>query len=165
MPVDERLTDWEKGKLVELAAGVYVERDVLNIVEKIKEYDENLTVKFCNPSLADPGDAPYKLVERCKDGLERVAFDIWELNELVLERIYAADNQRHDILLDLDGRNLLAAKEQKQRYREKMDEANDIIVSMLKSPKHKWTYKDETTGRVTTFDDREKAYKVETKAV
>lgn len=148
--------DKTKQRLVELSAGVYVTRDVLNVVEKVKEYDENLSIKFCEPSMAEPGDAPYKLVEKCRDGIERVAFDIWELDERVLERIWAADNQKHDVFMDLEGRNLIAKKKETQRYKESIAAAHDVVVSMLKSGKHKWTYKDEITGRTTTFDDRNK---------
>jgi len=145
-----------KQRLVEIAQGVYVERDVLNIVEKVKEYDENLSIKFCEPSLSDPGDAPYKLVERCRDGMERVVFDIWELNGSILDRLYDADTQKNDILLSIDGKNLIAKKKEDQRYKEAIELAHDVTVSMLKSNKHKWTYKDNITGNIVTFDDRNK---------
>lgn len=147
-----------KKRLVELSAGVYVERDVLSIAERVKEYDENLSIKFCEPSLANPTDAPYKLVERCKDGVERVVFDIWELNASILDRLYDADTQKNNILLSIDGKNLIAQKAQQRRYEEHLELAHDVTVSMLKSNKHKWTYKDNLTGKTITFDDRVDGY-------
>lgn len=147
--------------MIELSRGVYVDRDVLNISEKVQEYDEKLRIKYCEPSLAEPGDPPWKLVEICRDGIERVVFDIWDLNDTVLERIHAADTAKGDILHLVDGTNHRVRQQSTQRYEEKMDEANDIITSMLKSPKHKWTHKDSETGRIVTFDDREKFTKIE----
>lgn len=149
-----------KQRLVELSQGVYVERDVLNIAEKIKEYDDNLRLKFCQPTLANPTDAPYKLVEVCRDGMERVVFDIWTLDGSILDRLRDADTRKNDILLSMDGKNLLARKEENYRYRESLELAHDVTVSMLKSNKHKWSYKDELTDRTITFDDREKTYKL-----
>lgn len=144
-----------------MAEGVYVERDVLNIAEKVYEYDSNLKIKACNPSLADFDSAPYILVEKCKDGVERIVFNIWDLNETVLERLYASDTQKNNILVDLDGNNLIVREQQNQRFKEAIGESHDVLTSMLKSNKHKWTYKDSVTGNLVTFDDREKVTKVE----
>lgn len=152
MSVDEKT----KQRLIEIAAGVYVERDVLNVVEKVKEYDPNLSIKYCEPYNALPTDAPYKLVERCRDGIERVVFDIWELNGSILDRLLDADTMKHNVFVDMEGHNLIVRERENQRYKETLELAHDVTVSMLKSPKHKWSYKDEITGNVTTFDDREK---------
>ena len=145
-----------KQRLVEISAGVYVEHDVLNIVEKVKEYDPNLSIKYCEPYNAEPTDAPYKLVELCRDGAERVVFDIWTLDGSILDRLYDADTQKNNVFVDMEGKNLIVRERENQRYKETLALAHDVTVSMLKSGKHKWTYKDEITGRVTTFDDREK---------
>lgn len=155
------LTEDQMRSLVKVVDGVYVERDVLNIAEKVYEYSDRLRIKAVHPGLAEPGDAPYILTEICNDGIERKCFDIWELDERVLERIYSADTQRHDILLALDMKNARVKKEQNQRFKETIDEAHDIIVSMLKSPKHRYTVKDQETGNTVVFDDRDKHYQVE----
>lgn len=143
-----------KKSLIEVAQGVYVEQDVLNIVEKIREYDPSLNVKYCDPSVAaDPSDPPYKVVERCPDGMERVVFNVWKLDEQVLDRLYLSDRYRHDILGQIDTKNALARDKANQRFLEERHEAIDITTSMLKSPKGRWSV--ETNGRKITFDDQE----------
>jgi hypothetical protein len=150
-----------KKKLVELAEGVYVESDVLNVVEKIRAYDPNLRVKYCDPARSAIGDAPYKIVEVCPDGFERVVFDVWVLDETVLERLHAADNQKHDILSRLDGANLFAKRNEARRYEEQKLEAKDIVSSYLSSPKGRWSFRDSVTGKTVEIDDQEKrSYRV-----
>jgi len=144
-----------KKRLIEMSDGSYVESDVLNVVEKIRAYDPNLNVKYCDPRLADPDDPPYKVVELCPDGVERVVFMVWELNEKVLERLYAADNARTNVLLDIHGNNLLAKKEQERRYREVCLEDQDILLHYVKSPKSKWSFKRREDGAIVTIDDQE----------
>jgi hypothetical protein len=104
-------------RLIEMADGSYVEEDVLNVVEKVRAYDPNLRVKYVDPALADPEDPPYKILELCPDGIERVVFGVWVLNELVLERLYAADNARRNVLFDVQGKNLLAKKQMERDMR------------------------------------------------
>jgi len=142
-----------KQRLIEMSDGSYVEADVLNIVEKIRDYDPNLNVKYLDPSLADPADPPYKVVERCPDGIERVVFGVWELNEQVLERLYAADNARTNVLVDLQGNNLLAQKEQERRYTEKCLEDQDIVSHLLKSPKGRYSFRRRMDDALIIVDD------------
>ena len=144
-----------KKRLIEMADGSYVEEDVLNVVEKIRSYDPNLGVKFCDPALADPEDPPYKIVELCPDGMERVVFGVWELNELVLERLYVADNSRRNVLLDLHGNNLLAKKAMERRYEEVMSEDKDIIASYLRSQKGRYSFRRREDDALVTIDDQE----------
>ncbi len=139
--------------LVELAAGVYVERDTLRVVEAIQQYDPNLRVKYLNPdSGAEFADTPYKIVEVCPDGIERVVFGVWQLDGSVLERLYAADTQKHDILAGIDRNNERVKAEQKRRYKEEViAEAHDITVHVIKSPRT--TYRvPGPGGTVFTFD-------------
>lgn len=144
----------DRNAFVKLDDGVIVERDVLNIVEKIREYDENLCVQYLDPSSgADFSDAPYRIVEVCPDGMNREVFSVWTLDETVLERIYAADNNKQDILLQLDRNNQAARANQKRRYEDKTLETRDIIESVLKSPKGTYKFKSPTTGETVTIDD------------
>jgi hypothetical protein len=145
----------EKKRLIELADGSYVESDVLNIVEKIRAYDSNLRVKYCDPALAELNDAPYKIVELCPDGIERIIFYVWKLDETVLERIYAADNAHNNVLVNLDNVNLIAKKAQERRYEEVRLEDQDIITSYLKSPKGRYSFKRREDDALVTIDDQE----------
>lgn len=143
-----------KEVLVKLAEGVYVERDTLNIIEKIQEYDPRLRVKYVDPARSDINDAPYLLVEECPDGIERVVFYIWKLDERVLERLYAADRYKHDILGSIDTNNRLLQENEQQRYREQILEAHDMVESYLKSPKGRYSMTDPLTGTKFKLDDQ-----------
>lgn len=151
------LTKEEKAKLIKLSDGVYVDRDVLGVAEAIREYDENLRLKYCPPENADATDAPYIITEICPDGLERPVMKIWDLNGSVLERLYDADNRKRNVLQDLDGHNLSIEKENNRRYREEMDEAKDMLEHYLKSSKGTYSMVDPKTGVKLTLDDDPKA--------
>ena len=135
-----------KQRLVQIADGVYVERDALRIVDKIQEYDENLRLKYCERT-SDLSDPPYKLVEVCKDGTERIVFDIWSLDDRVIEKLYAADTRGQDIMDMLNKKNEAAKRDQNRRYKDIQDEANEISQSVLKSDKQLYKLTDPLTGK------------------
>lgn len=135
-----------KQRLIEIAAGVYVEEDALRIVEKVQEYDPNLRVKYC-AEFASLSDAPYKLVEVCPDGIERVVFDIWELDDRVIQRLYAADTRFHEVEKQLDTINANAKDALKRRYKELEMEASEIAHSVFSSSKDTYRLTDPHTGR------------------
>lgn len=138
-----------------MADGSLIERDVLNVVEKIREYDSNLRVKYVDPARAEFGDAPYKVTEICRDGIERVVFSVWKLDETILDRLRAADTAVNNVLLSVDNTNLLAEKQENQRYKEQMGEAKDILISYLSSPKQRWSFKDPVTENKVMIDSSE----------
>lgn len=132
-------------RLVEMASGEVVERDALRIAEKINEYDSNLILRYC--STPDLTDAPYRLVEKCPDGFERIVFDIWELDDRVLERVRQADNARHAVATDIESANEIARKAQKRRYEELSLEAKEISTSVIKSPKETYKFVEPFSGK------------------
>lgn len=127
--------------LIELAEGVYVDRDVLRVVDAIRSYDPNLRVKYLDPnSGAELVDAPYKIMELCPDGIERVIFSVWSLDNRVLDRLYSADTHKHDILAGIDVNNSKAKEDQKRRFRdEQLLPAHDVATHVLASPKTTYT--------------------------
>lgn len=130
---------------------VDVHNDVLRISEKIVEYDPNLVLKFLDPGLSeDINDAPWALFEKCKDGVERLVFYIWELNDTVLERLYLADMQKHDIQARLEKKNAQARKDRQRRYQEQRDEARDLVHHIIRSPKTSYTAK--IDDRIVKFE-------------
>lgn len=141
-----------KKRLVELAEGVVVEQDALNIIQKIQDYDDSLIVKYLDPARADFRDAPYAIFEKCPDGMERLVFSVWELDDRVIERLYAADNCRHNVQAQIDHTNAIARKEEYQRFQEKRLEEQDILVSYLKSPKGRYSVPGKN-GPVVLDDD------------
>ena len=96
--------------------------------------------------------------------LERKVFDVWELDERVMERLYAADNQKANVLDALDNHNTKIRAANQRRFYERKNEDLDIIVSSLKSTKGRWTFKnrdnelvqldDATNGYSGVIDDR-----------
>lgn len=138
-------------KMVDIGQGMTVEQDVLNIVTKIRQYDPNLTVQYLDPDRAEITDAPYMLMEECPDGLRRPVMEIWELDERVLEKIYAADTQRFDVLGDLDEANALASLNQKRRYKEQVAAVSEMVQGILKSPKDTYTATNPVTGQSHKF--------------
>jgi len=150
-------------RLVELAAGVYVEDDTLRVVQAIREYDPHLRVKFLDPDRGgELGDPPYKIFELCPDGHERLVFGVWSLDDRVLERLYAADTQRHDILARLDRVNSKVRQDDARRFREEqLGEAREQLIAVLRTPKD--TYRIPTPGGMAVFSATEPV-KVVTKA-
>lgn len=142
------------GGLVQILEDAFIERDVLNIVEKIQAYDENLKVQYLNPDRASsPSDPPYQIVEKCKDGEWRLVFGCWTLDELVLERLYAADMQQQDLLAAIDKKNAAIKRDLNRRYRDSMDEAKDIVEHVIKSPKGRYTIPTFEGDGVVLIDD------------
>lgn len=127
-------------RLIELAAGVYVEADTLDIVQRIRDYDPNLRIKYLDPDRGGEfDDPPYKIMELCPDGHERLVFGVWSLDAQVLERLYLADTQRHDILTNLEKRNNRAASEVQRRYTEEREEALEMTKAIIRSPRDTYT--------------------------
>lgn len=141
-----------KKRLIEFAPDCYIEDDMLGIVERVQAYDPNLRVQFLDPARgSDITDAPYRIVEMCPDGLPRVVFSVWDLDERVMERLYRADNHRGNILQGLDGTNLLAEKNQKRRYDDEQAALHEMVRDTLRSPKEKYTATNPVTGQKHEF--------------
>jgi hypothetical protein len=145
--------------MVKLDDSTFVEQDVLNVVQKIYEYDPNLKVQYLERAAA-MGDAPYRVIERCNDGEWRVIFYAWKLDERVLERIRMADCHMVDVLSTVDKHNASLRQREGRRFQERMGEANDLTTHILKSPKGRYTFKD-GEKLVTVDDDPKPSWKVE----
>lgn len=151
MPSELTREQLRKMKLVDLG-DVVVERDALNIARQINAYDPNLTVQYLE-SEGSLGEPPFRLVETCRDGVDRVVFTFWELDQRILDRIFRADTERQNILGGLDEANALATLREKQRYQEKIEETKDIVAHVIETPKSKYVV--EHDGKKLTFyDDR-----------
>lgn len=139
-----------KLKLVNVG-GQLVERDALRIAEKISEYDPNLILQYLERP-EHPSEPPFRVMERCRDGVLRVAFTAWTLDDRLMQRIYAADT-----VITNPSENVLSLNEQirekaRRRYQEAMAEAQDIVEHVIKSPKQSYTVKDPKTDKVTKFE-------------
>lgn len=149
----------QKDSLVRLSDGSLVEQDVLRIVEKITEYDPNLKLKYMPPGMASLNEAPYALFEACRDGIERLVFTIWTLDDSILERIYLADNTHRNVQAEVDKNNAKVKADIKRRYEEKLAADGDIFKSYLKSPKGRWSFRKDDGSKITLDDDCNKKHK------
>lgn len=138
-------------RLIELADGVAVEEDTLRIAEKIKAYDPNLRVQFVDPSQAEFGDAPFRIIEHCPDGFDRVAMYAWTLDERVLDRIMLADTNRVDVLAALNASNNRARDQERRRYQEQVAAVSEMVQGVLASPKDTYTATNPVTGERHKF--------------
>ena len=144
-------------RLVELATGEWMEEDAYEIVRKIQEYDPNLRVQYLDPKVAgDITDAPYRILELCPDGIPRVVFAVWELDERVIERLFTADTQKGNILHGLDGSNLLAEQKRHRRYDDESAALTEMVAGVLRSPKDTYKATNPVTGEKHTFTSAKK---------
>lgn len=131
--------------------GVQVEVDVLRIVEAIQEYDPNLRVQYLEKATSF-GDPPFRVIEKCRDGVDRIAFTAWELDGRLLERVMKADCAKRDLDAIMTKQNRAAKDALNRRYREQMEEANEIAHAVLRSRKSKYTVRT-PDGELLTFTD------------
>lgn len=127
-----------EGSLVPVGDGNWVEHDTLRVVEKVQEYDPSLKIQFLE-RVESLDQAPYRLVELCKDGQWRTVFDIWQLDDRVLDRIVAIDTMRVDVEKEIVKNNAgvkLAAERSRVDLR---DHQKDLVKSIITSPKDNYT--------------------------
>jgi hypothetical protein len=135
-----------------------VDKKMHDIAQKIDEYDEHLCILCVDPAWCEFSEAPFVLAEivDTKDGPQVFkVFEFWELNDSILERIYASDTRRVDVLAEMDKNNKKVKDEEHRRYREKMQATADLAASIITSRKSSYTYTDEDRdAKVTVYDDR-----------
>lgn len=147
--MNNHIIDNQAAEIV-MVQGIPVERDALRVAEAINEYDPNLRLQFV-PESASFGDPPFRVIEKCRDGVERVAMYAWKLDNELLLRIQAADCAARDLDAIITKKNREAKDRLNRRYRDVMDEANEIARAAIKSDKSKFTFKDSLSGEVKTI--------------
>jgi hypothetical protein len=147
---------------VKLDDGSLVDRDVLGIIEQVHAYDPNLKVQYLERAAA-LGDAPWRIIERCKDGEWRVIFYAWQMDARVLDRIRAADCHMVDVLGGVESNNASLRKAEGRRFQERMEEAKDIVKHIIDSPKGRYSFKNDDGQLVTVDDDPKPSWKIEEK--
>lgn len=135
--------------------GMVVTKDFYHFVKAMKDHDENLELACLNPDMAELGEEPFVILERCKDGKLRKIFGVWELNESVLDRIRLCDTNRIDILAQIERTNEQRERDRIRRYQDKHEETLKLVEAVVRNNKNSYSYKDENTGeKVTIYDDR-----------
>ncbi len=148
---DRQEKEYAKKRLIEMSNGVVVEEDVLGIIKRIQMYDPNLTVQYCDPDSSTLTDAPYRIMEECPDGLQRMVMECWALDERVIEALFAADTQKQNVLEGIDNRNHMAQAGIKQRYRDELQAVSEMAKGVLNSHKDTYTATNPVTGAKHTF--------------
>ena len=150
------MTNWYDPGVGDLIAvdGHLVERDALHIAERIKKYDPRLEILCLDPAVAKVNDAPFLICERLNNGKLSRIFEAWELDDRVLERIRRSDTLHNNVLLDLEGQELIQRIESEKRYQETRDEAMDLVVHIVKNNKSSYTFRNKQDDKVTLYDDR-----------
>jgi|SRR5215471_1478341 len=140
-------------RLIDLGRGVRVEKDVLGVVEEIRRRWPVLDVQFLDPGrFEEITDAPYRIIEHCADGFDRVVFTTWQLDGRIYERIYNADTLRGSILERIDANNDHLRAGERQRFAERLEEARDIAEHAIRAGTT-YTFHNTEGEKVTLQDD------------
>jgi hypothetical protein len=123
---------------------VQVDHDVANVVNEVARLWPDLKIQYCpNPTLAD---APYRVVELCKDGVWRTVLDVWQLDNRLLDMLHECDSHRVDVLKAMDLHNLGVKKAQQDAEKAWRDAAKDVMASVFRSSKGTYTIPDVRPG-------------------
>ena len=135
--------------------GVWVESDALRIAQAVKDYDDNLEVICLDPD--DPRvkitSAPFMVIQRMPNGTYQKVLEAWELDNRVLERIWAADQQKNDQLNTLEKWEKAIKDGQEKRYREQLDEANELSLDILASKASGYSFKNKSDDKIKLHEN------------
>lgn len=137
--------------------GMIVEKDLYNVAQQIKKYDENLELLYLDPDRDQDGNIsaePWILAERCTDGQLRKIKGYWQLDERVMADIEAADTQRHNLEAVIAGKRIAIQQETERRYKELKEHRMDIVAHIA-GMKSSTVVPDPVTGEpIKFYDDR-----------
>jgi hypothetical protein len=126
--------------------GRFVSQRVAMMVEVIRDFDRYLDVRWIPPEervLAS--DPAFAIVDTSPNVPESVVFYVQseaDMDARVLERLIDIKRQVDGgtVLKELDAKNEAYKILQAKLFKEKLDEANDLAYSILKSPKHRYKH-------------------------
>lgn len=139
--------------------GVWVESDALRIAQQVHDYDDNLEVIVLDPDR--PGikitSAPFMVVQRMPNGTYQKVLEAWELDERIMERIWLSDQHRNNQLQTLEQMEKAIKEGIDKRYREKMDEANELSIDIIASKASSYTFKNKEGDKVKIHENNPNA--------
>ena len=146
----------DRSPFVQVAPGIVVERDVLGIVQEINEQFPNLRVQFLDPDkFPELTDAPYQIIEKCPDGVDRLVCQVWKLDHRLIDRLHKADTYRltrkMDLEFQLEEHNAKVREEEKKKSKEKSDAITEMVADVIGSPKDTYKATNPVTGEKHTF--------------
>lgn len=150
------LGDMAAGLVAETVDGHLVSADIARVVEAIRAYDPTLDVQWIPPAAREPGDAAFRVICTNPNGTQYIVFVVQteeEFDSRILKRIYQSD-QKHGVakLSDIQATEAAAKELRGRKFRDAMEEANDLAYHIMKSPLHTYkiskelTIKDEGKG-------------------
>jgi hypothetical protein len=132
-----------------------VEADALRVAQAIHDYDENLEVICLDPDL--PGvkvtSAPFMVVQRMPNGTYQKVLEAWELDDRMIERVYAADQHHTNTFQTLEQMEKAAREGAEKRYRESMDEANELALGVIASRYSSYSFKNKEGDKVKIHEE------------
>lgn len=122
---------------------VLVEKDAYEIAKRIKEYDSDLELICLDPDNPEIKitSAPFMVVWRSPTGIYEKVLEAWELDARILERLWAADQQKTDQLNTIEKWEEHLRKKNQSRYKEEMHENNSIMAAAIRNPTSSYTIK------------------------
>jgi hypothetical protein len=133
-----------------IIAGQAFERDMLGVVGEIQYRWPNLRVQYLDPDSAKGlVDAPYQIVERTRDGRERVVLQVWAMDQTVLDKLHMMDQANVDVQKLYDDQVAKAKAERDAKKAEESGKAQDLLATgakHLSSGKLRFTFRDEESG-------------------
>lgn len=139
-----------KGMLADLPVptedGRFVSQRVAMVVEVIHDFDRHLEVRWIPPEeRALSSDPAFAIVDTSPNVPEHVVFYVQNEDDMdarVLERLIDIKRQvdGNSVLSEIDTRNEAHKILQAKLFKERLDEANDLAYSILKSPKHRYKH-------------------------
>jgi hypothetical protein len=135
--------------------GVWVQDDALRVAQAVKQYDDNLEVICLDPD--DPRvkitSAPFMVIQRMPNGTYQKVLEAWELDDRVLQRIWAADQQKNNQLDTLEKWEKAIKDGQEKRYREQLDEANELSLDVLASRASSYSFKNKSDDKIKLHEN------------
>jgi hypothetical protein len=153
--MEEIMVILDDGKNYLDMGGVWVQDDALKVAQAVHDYDENLQVICLDPDR--PGvtitSAPFMVIQRMSNGTYQKVLEAWELDDRVLQRIWAADQQKNNQLDTLEKWEKAIKDGQDKRYREALDQANELSIDILASKASAYSFKNKEGDKIKLRED------------
>lgn len=122
-----------------------------DIAEIIQDYDPELFLAWIPPAARKPNDVnPWAVIHRPEGKPEYVVRTFEECDHRILAYLWTNDTQRTNVLANLEAEENAIRAIQMKQYMDAQEENNEMAVSILKSPKSRYTAK--VNGKKVTFE-------------
>lgn len=120
--------------------GSFVSETHARIAEILQDYDPTIHLAWIPPANRSPGDMPFAVVKTEENGRRYVICYSDTCDERLLARVWSMDSSKHDIGAMLDANRAAYEALQLKKEQDRLDEANEMAASILKSPLHTYRH-------------------------